>query len=405
MKKSSLRIIGVVLALLILGSAGWFYYDRSQQAALDITEEITVVTAITKDVNISLAADGKAVSQLTNLKFPTNGVLKEIFVEEGQQIKAGDTLARLATENLQNQVLLATANYNSALAKYDKLVAGPSSAEIQIKQLAVTNAENNLRIEQEAYDYKLELYDEYRITLSDLLVEESKLEGAKAQLDNAKAQLDLLLHNDQYDLDAAAEAVNQTKASLAIAENNLRDATLVTPQAGVIYSINGEIGEYLTTAGTGFIILANENKMTVNAYLIEDDIGKIKAGQLAEVTFTSLQDQVYEGKVVQINPNPIVDQSGIVSYEVSVALNKPDPAIKSGMTATISFIAQQAKDVVTIPVQAVTRIDGAPSVEVQNPDGSNQYVKVKTGLTDGSIVEIKEGLKNGDKVLIRKVIK
>ena len=75
------------------------------------------------------------------------------------------------------------------------------------------------------------------------------------------------------------------------------------------------------------------------------------------------------------------------------------------MTAIVAFIAQQVKGVVTIPVEAVVRANGAPSVELQASDGSAGWVKVKTGLTDGKIVEIKEGLKAGDKVLIRKIIK
>ena len=103
--------------------------------------------------------------------------------------------------------------------------------------------------------------------------------------------------------------------------------------------------------------------------------------------------------------NPVIDASGIVTYEVTASLANPDNILKSGMTGNVAFISQQVKGALTIPVEAVVRVKGVPSVEVQNSDGSSQYDPVKTGLTDGKIVEVKDGLKGGDKVLITKIIK
>lgn len=405
MKKPSKKVLGAVLFLLILGSSGGVYYYQSHRTVANVTEPATVITALKKDVKISLSADGKAVYPLTNLKFSGTGILKEILVKEGQWVKYGDVLARLDTQNLENQVKQAEANYNSALDKYQKLLVGPSNVERQAKQVVVNSAEKSLKVQQAAYDYKVTLLNDGKTTEADILAEELKLESAKAQLENANAQFALLTPTDPFDLASANETVKQMEANLAIAKNNLNEATLLAPVDGVIYAINGNVGELLSTSGTGFIALAQGNRLTVNANLIEDDIGKIQVGQLVEVNFTSMQDKTYEGKVVSISPDPIIDQSGIVTYEVAVSLNQPDDAIKNGMTATVSFIAQQAKGVVTIPVEAVVRINGAPTVEVENAEGSYQYVQVKTGLTDGRIVEIKEGLKNGDKVVIRKVSK
>lgn len=405
MNKPSKKVVGALLALIILGSSGGVYYYQSHRTVANVSEPATIITALKKDVKISLSADGKADYPLTNLKFSGTGILKEILVQEGQHVRTGDVLARLDTQNLENQVKQAEANYNSALAKYQKLLVGPSNVERQAKQVAVDNAEKSLRVQQVAYDYKVTLLNDGKTTEADILAEELKLEAAKAALENAKAQLALLTPSDPFDLASANETVKQMEANLAIAKNNLNEATLVAPIDGVIYATNGNVGEILSTSGTGFITLAHGNGMTVNANLIEDDIGKIQVGQLAEVNFTSMQDKTYEGKVISISPNPMIDQSGIVTYEAAVSLNQPDDAIKNGMTAMVSFIAQQAKGAVTVPVEAVVRINGAPTVEVENADGSYQHVQVKTGLTDGKIVEIKEGLKNGDKVVIRKIPK
>ncbi|OLN33009.1 efflux RND transporter periplasmic adaptor subunit [Desulfosporosinus metallidurans] len=415
--KLSAKKLTAVLVVLALAGGGSWYYLREQRAQTPVDTGSTVITAQKKDVKISLANDGKADYPVTNLKFNGNGIVQEILVQEGQRVKKGDVLARLDVKNLENQVKQAEANYNSAVAKYQKLIAGPSDVERQAKQIAVDNAVKNLRVQQASYDYKVSLLNNEKTTVlnggktteGDILGEELKLEGAIAQLENAKAQLALLVPADSYDLTTASETVKQMEAALAIARNNLQDATLISPTDGMILSNNGKTGELVTSSSTStntpFIVLANGNEVAVDSYPIEDDIGKISVGQAAEVVFTSLPDKTYEGKVSSISPNPVVDQSGIVTYKVSVILNAPDENIKNGMTASVAFIAQQVKGVVTIPVETVVRANGAPSVEVQSPDGSTGWVKVKTGLTDGKIVEIKDGLKAGDKILIRKNIK
>jgi len=414
--KLSAKKLTAFLVVLALAGGGSWYYLREQKAQTPVDTASTVITAQKKDIKISLSNDGKADYPVTNLKFNGNGIVEEILVQEGQRVKKGDVLARLDVKDLENQVKQAEANYNSAVAKYQKLIAGPSDVERQAKQIAVDNAVKNLRVQQASYDYKVSLLNDEETTVlnggktteGDILGEELKLEGAIAQLENAKAQLALLVPADPYDLATASETVKQMEAALAIARNSLQEATLTSPTDGMILSSNGKAGEIVTSTtstSTPFIVLANGNEVTVDSYPIEDDIGKISVGQAAEVVFTSLPDKTYEGKVSSISPNPVIDQSGIVTYKVSVILNTPDENIKNGMTASVAFIAQQVKGVVTIPVETVVRANGAPSVEVQSLDGSTTWVKVKTGLTDGKIVEIKEGLKAGDKVLIRKTIK
>jgi len=403
--KLSAQKLTILVIVLALAGGGTWYYLREQKAQATVDTASTVIAAQMKDVKISLSADGKADYLVTNLKFSGNGVLEEVLVREGQLVRKGDALAQLDVKNLENQVKQAEANYNSAVAKYQKLAAGPSQVERQVKQIAVDNAEKNLRVQQASYDYKVFLMSEGKTTEGDILAEELKLEGAIAQLENAKAQVALLVLADPYDLATASETIKQMEAAQAIARNNLQEATLTSPTDGMVLSINGKAGELVSSTNTPFIVLANGNEVPVDSYLIEDDIGKITVGQAAEVVFTSLPDKTYEGKVSSISPNAVIDQSGIVTYKASVTLNAPDENIKNGMTASVAFIAQQVKGVVTVPVETVVRANGAPSVEVQSPDGSVGWVKVKTGLTDGKIVEIKEGLKAGDKVLIRKSIK
>ena len=417
MRRPPKSIMISVILIVLLGS-GTIYYYKSSQAKAKVAPTFTTVTAVKKDVKIALSADSKADSPVRNLKFSGNGLLEDLFVQEGQEVHKGDVLARIDSSNLENQVKQAEANYNAAVAKYQRILEGPSAVDIQAKKVLVASAEENLKVEQAVYDYKLKSLNDVssnngKTTDGDILAEEIKLKAAKAQLETAKAQLAQLTPPNQYDLAAAQETVNQLAASLAIARKNLTDTSLVAPADGLVMAVNGSVGELITStvsgsdssSGTGFIVLADNQTIKVIANVIEDDIGKITLGQEVEVSFNAQQDTTFTGKVTSISPNPVIDQSGIVTYEVSASLANPENTIRSGMTGSVSFISLQVKGVLTIPVEAVVRVNGSPSVEVQHPDGTSGYVTVKTGLTDGKIVEVKSGLNGGDKVLVKKQVK
>lgn len=418
MRKPPKSIMISVILIVLLGSGTAIYFYKSSQAKANVTPTFTTVTVVKKDVKIALSADSKADSPVRNLKFSGSGLLEDLFVQEGQAVHKGDVLARLDSSNLENQVKQAEANYNVAVAKYQRVLEGPSDVDLQAKKVLVTSAEENLKVEQAVYDYKLKSLNDVssnngKTTDGDILAEEIKLKASKAQLETAKAQLAQLTPPNQYDLAAAQETVNQLAASLAIARKNLQDTSLVAPADGLVMAVNGSVGELITStasgsdssASAGFIVLADNQYVEAIAKVIEDDIGKITLGQDVEVSFNALQDTTFTGKVTSISPNPVIDASGIVTYEVSAILANPENTIKSGMTGSVSFISHQVKGVLTIPVEAVGRVNGTPSVEVQNPDGTSGYVPVKTGLTDGKIVEVKSGLNGGDKVLIRKQVK
>ncbi len=410
-KKKKSRIIAIAVISLFVFSGVYIYKSVNADATSNL-EETKTVAVLKNDIKIDISSDGKASYPVFNVNFKASGIVKEIYVKEGQKINAGEKLARLDTQNLEYQLQQATANYNSALAKYNKVKSGPSSVEVSAKQITVDNAKNALVISQESYDFKLQQFNDDKLSEIELLTEKSKLESAKAQKSSADAQLKIIKYTDSNDLTVAKEAINQTKAALDIAKNNINESIITSPSSGIILSINGKAGELVSSSGIsqtqgesqGFITIANMDSITVESSVLEDDINIIKLKQPVEVNFNALLDETFTGVVTLISSNPIIDQSGIVTYKVYITIEKGNENIKLGMTAGLSFIIDQVKNVVIAPNDAIKRIDGASSVEILNSDGTSTWKKIESGLTDGMNVEIKSGLKEGDKILIRKVV-
>lgn len=341
------------------------------------------------------------------------------------------SIKQAAVDSAKSAVADVQATYDNALMLYN--------SGLLPEQIAVSNAQTSVTDQQAIYDYNVSTFgagsqqvlqakqnmDEAKSKLASaqatlatrngVSTEVAKLNAAKGQLSATEAQLNAIGFIDENDVRVAEEAVKQAKAALTLAENNLNDATLKAPADGVILSINNVVGELTSTSSvstqtsgsdgvssSAFIVMATNDKINVEASVLEDDLDKIKIGQQAEVTFNATQGENFNGAVSSISPNPTVDQSGIVTYKIDVIIDNNEDEIKNGMTASVSFIIQKASNVITIPNSVVKRINGTPAVEVEKKDGTTTWQKVKTGITDGTYVEIREGLKVGDKVIIRK---
>lgn len=410
-KKSKGWLVFLLIALVGgLVAGGWYYLNnKNVEAANGMKQEIKTVTSTKGDIMVAISADGISKYATTNLNFKNNGIIDDIFVKEGQVVSQGTVLAKVTADNLPYQVEQAQANYNGAVAKLEKLQNGPSDVELALKELAVENAGDSLMLAEEVFALKEELYTTEKLSQLEYLAEKSKLENARGQLKTAEIQLEAAKHIDPNDLKVAEEAVNQMKAALDIAKKNLDNIYLRAPEKGIVLSINGKRGENstVTTGGqlsTGFIVLGENQKLYVEANVLEDDIGQIELGQKVMLSFDAVFGESFDGKVTSIASNATIEQSGITTYKVLVRLDQYDERIKGGMSAGLSFIFDRALGVVTIPNEAVKRQDGSTVVEVQTSEGNTEIRKIKTGLTDGVRVEVMEGLVPGETIVIRKTV-
>ncbi|MHB8843050.1 MAG: efflux RND transporter periplasmic adaptor subunit, partial [Candidatus Aquicultor sp.] len=151
-----------------------------------------------------------------------------------------------------------------------------------------------------------------------------------------------------------------------------------------------------------FMVIGNTARMTIEAQVEEIDIAKVSIGQKVKATFDALEGREFYGAVDSISVRAKVDQNGVVTYLVRAVVENNDGAIKDGMTAHVDFILKQAKNVLLVPVKAVTRVNGKPTVIVQRADGAFQTKIIELGLTDGTSVEVKRGLSETDKVVAKK---
>ena len=225
----------------------------------------------------------------------------------------------------------------------------------------------------------------------------AQIAQAEANLANAEASLDRLVRGPSEAQISIAEAqLAQAQTNLARAQRNLANATLVAPYDGVITTVNVSIGEQ----ASGVVVeMVNPSSLELVLDVDEVDISNIVLGQTAVITLEAFPDSEIEANVVSIAPrNTAAQGSGLVTYDVYLALGTTDLPVRVGMTANASLVTAQRSDVLLVPNRAISPDRAAGKYYVTRADG--EVVEVTIGLRDDANTQITGGLAEGDELLI-----
>lgn len=372
MTSKKIKLIAILILVAVVAGASYWYFSDNAEAVIT-AETLTVEKgAVTKMVT----ATG-TVEPLTQVEVGTqvSGKVQKIYVDFNSVVKKGDLLAELDKTNLLAALAQAKATYNSAVNDRDYL--------------------------KTIYDRQKSLYENKVIS--------------KADYDEAL-----------YNLNTAKNTVEQRYSDLQEAQTNLSYAEIYSPIDGVVLS--REVDEGQTVAAsyetpTLFTIAKDLNEMQVEADVDEADIGEVKVGQRVTFTVDAYQGVEFDGEVTQVRLDPTEDSS-VVTYTVVIKAENPDLKLKPGLTATVYIYTLELKDVLTIEAKAANFQPEMPVLmayeqqEGFTPQPGGKPEKKETektvwvmdgkqikpqavtiGQSDGVNMEVKSGLKQGDKVV------
>ncbi|WP_299875225.1 efflux RND transporter periplasmic adaptor subunit [uncultured Cocleimonas sp.] len=361
-----MRVSYIVIPLLIgAGIYGWYW----KQTHPDIIP-VSVVAVEKGDVEATVAntrAGTIKACRRAKLSPSTGGQISELPYAEGDFVKKDAMLLKIWSLDLQAEVEHIKKN----------IIASEDTAEATCLQadMAQRTADRELRllrsrsISQEEYDLK---YTEY-------LVNKASCKAAKANIDSVKA-------------------------SLLVAQEQLKRTVLYAPFDGVIAKINGELNEYVTPSPIGIqtppvIDLIEPGCFLVSVPVDEVDAPKIKIGLPARITLDAWRGQIFKANVSRIG-SYVTDtekQARTVEIELSFQDKTQLDDLLVGYSADADIILQTNKDVLRIPSE--TLVDDS-HVLLFNPESKIlEKITVKKGLSNWSFTEITEGLKTGDQLV------
>lgn len=199
----------------------------------------------------------------------------------------------------------------------------------------------------------------------------------------------------------AARQVDAARAALKEARVKLSYTVLTAPIDGVVASVATQEGETVSAGlkAPTFVTIIDLKRLQVDAYVDEVDIGKVRVGQGAVFTVDSLPGREMRGKVVAIYPKAVI-QDNVVNYDVVVSIQSPfEGLLRPDMTANVTLQIKARQGVLAVPTGAVRRVRGRTVVRVLRR-GRSVDRRVQVGWKDGRWIEIRQGLQEGDVVLL-----
>ena len=347
-KKISIAATAAVIAIGIVffvahSRAGNDKSDTAVTTAVVEKRDMGSLVQATGIIKPKVGAEVKVGARIT-------GKVEHLYANIGDRVKKGQVLVRLEQDDLKARADQAEASYLEAKAAFDKAKIDLERDKPLAKEGYIS--QQNIDVLQNAYD-----------------MTNARLMKAKADQDYAKAQLSY--------------------------------ATITAPISGTIASVTTQQGETVAAglSAPTFITIIDLNKLEVNAYVDETDVGKIGVGQESLFTVDTFADKDFKGKVTAIYPRAVL-QENVVNYITLISIENSEGKLKPDMTANVTITLKKKKGVLAIPGAAVVREGGKKFVMLQAKDGKATRREVKTGWKEGTYLEITSGLREGDTVQI-----
>lgn len=221
---------------------------------------------------------------------------------------------------------------------------------------------------------------------------------------NAQEIYNVAIEQSTFETKTAKEDYEEAVKKLEEFDCVIKEQVILADHSGVITEVYVEAGDFLTQ-NKDLVSLNNYDEVTITVSVEEDDLETASLGNTVNVTLAAFEDKVFMGKVTEIGDAEIDSNTNKTMYSVTVTVQNTDSILYQDMSAELTFVTNEVSEVLYVPVRAVTQEDGAYYVRVKEEDGAVIRKTVTTGFSDGINIEIKEGLSEGETILIESKVK
>lgn len=351
-----------IIFIIIFGLIGTvIYLFKKSQKDPEVYE--TKTPEITNIIKKTVATGSIVPRKEIEIKPHVSGIIKQIFVEAGQEVRKGDLIAKV-------EVIPDMISLNNAESRLNK-------AKLTYKDTKII------------YDRQKKLYDQGVIPEAEFIKSEISLLNAKEEVDAAENNLQLI-----------KEGVSKRSGQ---ATNTNVKSTI----DGMVLDVPVEQGNLVIesntfNAGTTIATVANMSEMIFEGKVDETEVGKIHEKMDLLLTIGAIEDVTFNAKLEYISPKGI-EENGAIQFEVKADVELNDSIfIRAGYSANADIVLDRRDSVMAIEESLITMTDDSTYVEVEtNPQIFEKRI-IKTGLSDGINIEVLDGLKVEDKLKIKK---
>lgn len=394
--------IYLIIVLIIGGLIGWSNYTKANKKTDYITDKITMGTIsdfVTESGNVT--TEGQA-----NIVSSAEGVVEEIFVENNDQVYAGESLFSVRSTSTDIDKATAQSSYLSAQSN--------TNAAVQTKNSygsGVETAKKTLYDAQTSYNNVKRWFIIHATnTATGRKYTQIDVNSAAAALKAAEENL-TIAEQKYADADLAIQAAQAAEDVSKQNYDNKNVFTVKAPSSGKVSNISINVGDKVggtssSATSVPSMIISKSKVLIFKTMINEIDITKLKVDQPAEITVDAIKNQTFKGKIYQIDEIG-TNSAGVISYGVYFSIDNQDTTMRAGMSGSINVEAQKRENVLTAINSAIKPYQGGKAVQIlqdKTVKGKTTkvltYIPVKVGLKGLERTEITSGTTIGQEVIV-----
>jgi len=351
---------------------------RSDIIATDATAAIEALNALAVAMPAKVRMDSD-ILLLRSATVQTNiDALAAALIADGKAVRDAASKANtLMQTSIRAQTLSQTT--------FDARVAA-----VKLVWTDMSNAVNTAETQRgTALNTKLSNISSGNVAAQKVRTAELALETSEQQLEQLKASL------RDVDKNVYLASIASARASVSLVDQQIEDTILRSPVDGIVGTLDISTGELVTTVTRAASVISSD--FLIESDVSELDIAKVSEGQIVEVSFDALPEQMFTGWVSKVAPRETREGDDIF-YAVTIMLDDKDIPLRSGMTADLDINVGQKDDVLLVPRRQVIRRDGKTYVNLMREE--QEEAEVVIGLLGNTEYEVLSGLSEGDQIVI-----
>ncbi len=428
-KKKKRRLLWIILILLLLVILlGWVAMNKGKNKNKGIEVEVEQVDK--KTIKETVSASGRIFPEKeVKISSDVSGEIIELYVMEGDSVKAGQLLAKIDPET-----------YVSAVQRGEAMVSGAKSQMAMSKSQKEANLAQKEQIQSQLKNAQ-RILDRNKKLKEEGIISDADYENALATVENLEANLrasDANIRSAEQSIKSSEFNVESSEASLKEMKTSLSRTVIKAPVSGIVSSLSVEQGERVVgtiqMTGTEMMRIANLNTMEVQVDVSENDIIRVELGDEVDIEVDAYLDKIFKGSVTEIansasnlgGATAALNTDQVTNFIVKIRMDQNSYSdlvsgeakypFRPGMSASVDIYTAEMKDALSIPIQSVTarENDNDDESESNKSDDEQEFrevvfvyeadtvrmVDVKTGIQDDEFIQVTDGLTADSEIVI-----
>ena len=324
------------------------------------------------------------------------GRIAKLYVEEGSVVAAGQAVADLESDEVNQRLLLSSAQVSRLKAQLESMRLGLAAFR--------TEVESNIAKAKAVLDEADARLRRYQQLMEKGFISRSDLDAVRREHDVARESYAASaagrgqIRAREEEIKAQESAVEQAEREHDLARIMYNYSFVRSPMAGIVAGRPVKLGETVLVGGLIASIVSPES-LYIEAFIDEADVAKIAVNQPVNVTMDAYPEKTFRGEVYMISPVVLGGKQEARTFEVRVRLLDKGITVKPGMSADVEIIVSRLGSVLMIPSQAIIEKNENRHVYAVRNNRA-ELVQIRTGQFNWSFTEVKDGLREGDIVVM-----